>query len=156
PTVAAAERLDVPAGIADVLRLRVLMLGEDAQRALAAAAVIGRDFDAQLLHTACDGFGLDRLDDAVRAGLVEESGEPGGVRFVHALTRETVYAALPAGERARLHAAVGRGLIPRLAQDPDLLAPVAEHHARAAAYLPDLSEEAIDYGSRAAAAAEAR
>jgi DNA-binding SARP family transcriptional activator len=155
PSVAAAEGLDVPAGIADVLRLRVLMLDAKAQRALAAAAVIGRDFDVQLLQTACH-VGLDDLDGAARAGLVEESGEPGGFRFVHALTRETVYADLSTGERARLHAAVGRTLVSRLAQDPDLLAPVAEHHARAAAFLPDLADEAIDYGSRAAAAAEAR
>jgi DNA-binding SARP family transcriptional activator len=155
-TVEDAERLEVPAGIADVLRLRVLGLRACTQQALGVAAVIGRDFDAPLLLAAGDGVGLDDLDEAVRAGLVEECGGPGGFRFVHALTRETVYGDLPAGERARRHAAVGRALVARLAQDPDLLAAVAEHHARAAAYLPDLVDEAIDYGSRAAAAAEAR
>ena len=131
-------------------------LPERTQRSLAVASVIGRDFDAALLQTAGDGVVLDDLDDAVRSGLVEEAGEPGAFRFVHALTSETVYADLSAAERARRHAAVGRALVPRLAQDPDLLAAVAEHHALAAAYLPDLLDEAVDYGSRAAAAAEAR
>jgi DNA-binding SARP family transcriptional activator len=155
-TAAEAERLDVPAGIADVLRLRVLALPDPTQRALAVAAVIGRDFDAPLLQAAGDGVLLDDLDQAVRTGLVEEAGGPGCFRFVHALTRETVYADLSAAERARRHASVGRALVTRLAQDPDQLDAVAEHHALAAAYLPDLLDEAVDYGSRAAAAAEDR
>ena len=75
---------------------------------------------------------------------------------MHALTRETVYADLPAGQRARWHAVVGRTLAERLAADPELLGDVAHHHAVAATYLPETAEAAVDYGRQAAVAAERR
>jgi tetratricopeptide (TPR) repeat protein len=156
PTAEDARGLDVPAGVADVLRLRLLALSEGARRTLETAAVIGRDFDAGLLQAAAPDADLEGLDEAVAAGVIEEADPVGSYRFVHALTRETVYADLGATRRARRHAAVGRALVSRLARDPDLLAPVADHHALAAGYLLDLVPEAIDYGSRASVAAEDR
>ena len=99
---------------------------------------------------------LDDLDPAVAAGVVEEADGPGCFRFVHALTRETVYADLPAGQRARWHAVVGRTLAERLVADPELLGDVAHHHAVAATYLPETAEDAVDYGRQAAVAAERR
>lgn len=155
-TAEAAEHLEVPDGIADVLRMRVLQLAEPTRAALSVASVVGRTFDTRLLTAALGETALDDLDEAIAAGIMEETGVAGQLRFVHALTRETVYGDLPLGRRARWHAHVGRALAERLARDPDLIGEVAHHHTLAAPYLPELAEGAVDFGRRAAMAAEAR
>jgi DNA-binding SARP family transcriptional activator/tetratricopeptide (TPR) repeat protein len=155
PTAAAAARLDVPDGIADVLRLRLLQLSQATQETLAVASVSGRTFDPAVLAAALGREPYADLDEAIAAGLVEEP-EPRRLRFVHALTRETLYRDLPTWRRAEWHAAVGKVLAGKLARDPELVEEVAHHHAVAAAYLPELAEDALAYGERAAVAAERR
>ena len=152
----AAERLEVPDGIADVLRLRVEQRPAATQETLGVAAVAGRDFDARLLAEVLGRSPLDDLDDAVAAGVVEPADEPGRFRFVHALTRETVYRDLSTRRRATWHARTGQVLQPRLARDPELLGEVAHHFAAASVYLPEAAADAVAYGTQAAAAAERR
>ncbi len=151
----AAERLEVPDGIADVLRLRLLQLGESTRATLGAASVIGRSFDLAVLSTVLERSPSADLDEALAAGLAEEQAG-GRYRFVHALTRETTYGDLPVGRRADWHARAGRALAARLPRDPELLGEVANHHALAAPYLSETVEDALAYGERAALAAEHR
>jgi DNA-binding SARP family transcriptional activator/tetratricopeptide (TPR) repeat protein len=98
-TEAAAARLDVPDGIADVLRLRLLQLDEPTRATLGVASVVGRSFEPAVLAEA-----LDRL-----RGDTELIGE---VAHHHALAAayrpEAVEAALTYGEHAA-RAAEGRG-----------------------------------------------
>jgi DNA-binding SARP family transcriptional activator/tetratricopeptide (TPR) repeat protein len=151
----AAERLEVPDGIADVLRLRLLQLGESTRATLGAASVVGRSFDSPVLAAVLERSPSADLDQALAAGLVEEQ-TGGRYRFVHALTRETTYGDLPVGRRADWHARVGRALAARLPRDPELIGEVANHHALAAPYLSETVEHALAYGERAALAAEHR
>ena len=151
----AAERLEVPDGIADVLRLRLLQLGESTRATLGAASVVGRSFDSAVLSAVLERSPSADLDQALAAGLVEEQ-TGGRYRFVHALTRETTYGDLPVGRRADWHARVGRALAARLPRDPELIGEVANHHALAAPYLSETVEDALAYGERAALAAEHR
>ena len=155
PTAAAAESLDVPDGIADVLRLRLLQLGDDPRTTLGVASVMGRGFDPAVLAVALERPAYADVDEAVAAGLVEEH-EVGRFRFVHALTRETAYRDLPAGRRAEWHARVGRALADRLPSDAELVGEVAHHLAMAAAYRPDVVGAALEFGEQAARAAEHR
>jgi tetratricopeptide (TPR) repeat protein len=154
-TASAAARVEVPDGVADVLRLRLLLLDEATRATLEVASVAGRSFEPAVLAEALDGPVYAALDEAVAAGVVEVQ-ERGRYRFVHALTRETAYRDLPAGRRAEWHARVGRSLADRLASDPELIGEVAHHHALAAAYFPDLAEPALAFGEQAARAAEGR
>ena len=110
----AAEALVVPDGVADVLRLRFQRLDESVRETLSIAAVLGRDFDAGLIAAAAGRPVLDDLDEAMAAGVIRDGVQPGTGRFVHALARETVYADLAAGQRARRHAAVAQALAERL------------------------------------------
>ena len=151
-----AARLDVPDGIADVLRLRLLQLSESSREALAAASVLGREFDAETLGAALGRPALDDLDEALGPGVLASGSEPGRYRFVHALTRETAYADLPPGQRARWHATSGAALAEQLSRNPDLVSEVAHHCRQAAAYLPDQVAPAVSYGTAAAVAAEER
>ena len=52
PTAERAAALEVPEGIADVVRLRTLQLPETAREALGVASVVGRDFDAEVVEAA--------------------------------------------------------------------------------------------------------
>jgi DNA-binding SARP family transcriptional activator len=149
-----AADLDVPDGIADVLRLRLLQLPQPAQETLAVASVAGRHFDPGVVADALGRPVLDDLDRAVAGGIVATGGADGSYRFVHALTRETAYADLAPGQRARWHARVGAALADRA--DPDLVAEVAHHCDIASSSLPDQIDPAIEHGAAAAVAAERR
>lgn len=153
-SAAQAAELEVPDGIADVLRLRLLQLPEDSQEVLGVASVVGRQFDTRLVASALDRPVLDELDQALAAGVVTPGSGPGSFRFVHALTRETAYGDLAPGRRARWHARVGAALADRLADDPDLVAEVAHHCGQAADYLPEQVAPAVAHGQAAAVAAE--
>src|SRR5262245_27794551 len=119
-TLAAEGELDVeaglppggvplPSGVRDAITRRILALPDDAQRLLAAAAVIGREFPVAILQRAA-GISrtqlLEALDQALVAGLIEQR-PPAGTTFgfTHGLVRETIYARLGAVERGHLHAA---------------------------------------------------
>ena len=147
-----AASLEVPDGIADVLRLRLLQLPQSAQETLAVASVAGRSFEAGVISAVLGRSVLDDLDQAVARGIVGSGGA--SYHFVHALTRETAYADLAPGQRARWHARVGAALADRA--DPDLVAEVAHHCGIASVHLPDQVGPAVEHGTAAAAAAEER
>jgi len=98
----------VPPGVRHVIASRLKPLPAEVTSLLAAAAVIGRDFD---LRTAATVAGidpeeaLDAYDVAARHGLVEPTDD-GTHRFVHALVQEVVLARVPAGRASRLHGVV--------------------------------------------------
>jgi tetratricopeptide (TPR) repeat protein len=104
------------AGIAPVIRdaieRRLAHLGHGVVETLTAAAVLGTEFDPQVL-AACVGASVAEvtavLDQAVRARLVM-SLDNGRFAFAHDLVRETLYGSLDHVERRRLHAAVVHAL----------------------------------------------
>ena len=97
----------VPPGVGHVVARRLSGLSPGVEDFLAAAAVLGREFD---LSTAGRVGGLDReaaleaFDEAVDHGLVESTdGLEGRPRFVHALVQEVVLGRLSPGRAAHLH-----------------------------------------------------
>ena len=78
--------LGLPQSVREVIGRRVERLGPDARTALSAAAVIGRDFDVDLLLAVVDlpeTRLLDLLDEGVAASLLQENRDRGG-RFTSA------------------------------------------------------------------------
>jgi DNA-binding SARP family transcriptional activator len=139
----------LPDSIREVLRARLARLGPEATRALSAAAVIGEEFDIDLLArtTGLDEDGLlDTLDAAGRAALVvEASDRPNRFRFAHALVQHTVYGDIGPSRRARVHARVAaamEGLGGREAGE------LAHHHL--AGITPASRQRAIGYARAAA------
>ncbi|HVT64273.1 MAG TPA: AAA family ATPase [Mycobacteriales bacterium] len=101
-------QIEVPEGVRDVLGRRLGRLSDTANRVLAVAAVIGRDFDLELLGQVSDvddNALLDALDEASRARIVEETGRD-RFRFFHAMIKETLYSELTSARRRRLHQSV--------------------------------------------------
>lgn len=108
------EALSLPTSVREVVGHRVARLGDETEQMLSLAAVIGRDFDvellARLLATDEDRV-LDLLEGAIRAGLVNEAGDEGGrYSFVHALIQHTLYQDLGATRRQRAHQRVAEAL----------------------------------------------
>ena len=103
---------DVPLVVGDVIRRRLSRLPEDVQAILTIAAVIGREFDLDLLHSVA-GLDVDEafemLEAAVMAGLLVEL-RPGEYRFGHGLVHETLYGELTPGRRTRLHLRVAQAI----------------------------------------------
>jgi DNA-binding CsgD family transcriptional regulator/tetratricopeptide (TPR) repeat protein len=87
--------LPVPATLTEVVRDRIASLPPKVSAALAAAAALAAP-------TVSAVGAEDELDIAARAGVVEIDG--GRVRFTHPLLAAAAYAAMPPGQRRRLHA----------------------------------------------------
>ena len=98
----------IPRSVQDAVQRRLERLSELGQQLLALAAVIGRRVDLALLRA------LAQIDEPTLGQAITELtaaqlvvGETADqVSFRHALTRQAVYANLPARERRRLHRTV--------------------------------------------------
>ena len=123
----------VSPGIRAVVARRLSRLAPSTQDVLAAAAVVGAEFEVSLLGAVIDaptGAVLEALDQSRDAGLVVGDGEGDGFRFVHALVREVLYEGLSLAGRVALHQRIAAALE---ARDGDARLPEIAHHAIQAA-----------------------
>ncbi len=107
------EQMALPASVREVIGARVGRLGYDAEQALSMAAVIGRDFDLDLLARATktsEDELIDVLDAAAAVALVREVADTGRYCFAHALIQHTLYEDLGHNRRARAHRRVAESL----------------------------------------------
>ncbi len=93
------DELDVPESVRLVVGRRLERLGADPQKALAAAAVIGRAFPFRLLEEVTDldpSTLLDIVDDAETAQVLVSEERDGEVvfSFAHELIRQTLLSGL--------------------------------------------------------------
>ena len=110
-SLAASPQTDLPASVRKLVARRVRDLRRATATTLAAAAVIGRTFDLDVL-SALTGEPIDAtiaaLEDAMARGLVEELPDHfDRFTFSHALVREALYAQHSRTRSIRLHARVG-------------------------------------------------
>jgi len=145
-----AAELGIPEGVREVIGRRLARLGSDTNDILAAAAVIGREFDTDVL-SAASGTDIDSVLDALEEGevarlIANSDARRGRWGFVHALVRSTLYEEIPTTRRLRLHRRIGEALE---AHDVEAhLDELAYHFAEAAAL--GETRKAIEYGCRAA------
>ncbi|WP_040792718.1 AfsR/SARP family transcriptional regulator [Nocardia paucivorans] len=138
---------EVPEGVRDVLRRRFARLPESGVSVLRLAAVAGRESSVDVLVRAADtdeDSVLDALDAGVIAGLLDEP-DPGRVRFVHTLVRDTLLTDVSRVRITRMHARIAAAL-----EGSSDIAALAHHYARAG------SPKAVGYCVQAAELAEAR
>jgi len=145
--------LGLPQSVREVIGRRVERLGSDARTALSAAAVIGREFDLDLLLAVLELSEdrlLDLLDEAVAASLLQESSERAErFTFTHGLVEHTLYEDLGRARRARLHKRVAEALEEQCGDEPgERLGELAGHWA--AAVVSADTAKAIHYARRAA------
>ncbi len=102
------DELDVPESVRLVVGRRLERLGAESQKALAAAAVVGRAFPFRLLEELSDlapDVLLDIVDDAETAQVLVSEERDGEIvfSFAHELIRQTLLSGLSALRRQRLH-----------------------------------------------------
>ncbi|WP_241524248.1 AfsR/SARP family transcriptional regulator [Mycobacterium paraense] len=153
-TLVTADHRDsasAPANLSDavvgVVGRRVGALGRTCREVVAAAAVLGPEFDVAELAGVLDTANSTvqaQLRPAYRAGLLDEvPGRPGMYRFSHGLVRDALLAQLDTTDRTTVHAAVATTRAPGLAAAAyeDGIA-AADHAWRAGAELnPDTALE---------------
>ena len=152
-TVAASPEIDVPVTVRELIARNVSHLDQRSSAALASAAVIGRDFDLDVL-TALIGDSTDTtiaaLEEAIAHGLIEEVPDRfDRFAFTHALIREVLYEQHSRTRRARLHLRVGE----LLEHAPAGASPaVLAHHFFEARHLAG-ADRVVDHCVKAAAMA---
>jgi len=152
------DALLLPNSVREVVGARVARLGPQATRVLSSAAVIGRDFDLELLARVTDtdtDVLLDLLEAAEAAAVVRGPVTVAGrFAFTHALVQRTLYEDLSASRRARAHERVAEALEEITSGLPgDRVGELARHWAHATR-LTDNSK-AVEYAIQAGAAARA-
>jgi DNA-binding SARP family transcriptional activator len=136
----------LPDRVRQVIAARLERLGERSRGVLAAASVIGREFDFALLQRAT---GLDEAEAAeevealVRRRVLRVVGER--FDFVHDRVREVVHGQLLPPRRVLLHAAVARALEQLQTGRPDEHVEQLAHHT----FRGELWDKAVVYGRRA-------
>jgi tetratricopeptide (TPR) repeat protein len=145
--------LGLPQSVREVIGRRVGRLGPEARTALSAAAVIGRDFDLDLLLRVVDVPQprlLDLLDEGVAASLLQENKDRAGrFTFTHALVEHTLYEDLGATRRALLHRQIAEALEGLCGDQPgERLGELAAHWS--AAVVSADAAKAIHYAQLAA------
>ena len=152
------EELTIPQSVRDVVGQRVARMGDETQKALSAAAVIGRDFDLALLTEVTGNDEddlLDLLEAAVAAGiLVEVPDADERFRFQHTLARQTLQSTLSDGRLRRMHRKVAEAIEAICGDDPgDRVGELATHWFAATASVD--GEKVTHYARLAGRQAEA-
>jgi class 3 adenylate cyclase len=129
------EELSLPTSVREVIADRAARLGEEPLRVLTTAAVIGQEFDLDVLAAATE-VDEDRLieilEGAATVALVTESSEsPGRFRFVHALIAHTLAQALGPTRRQRTHLRIAQALEMLGGERAGRFAELAHHWAAA-------------------------
>ena len=155
-TVADLGDVALPDSVREVICSRVGRLGQEAERVLSDAAVIGRDFDLDVLARTTEISEddlIDVLDAAAAADLVYElPGVAGRYNFAHALIRHTLYVDMGSTRRARGHKRVAEALEDLCGTNPgSRIGELARHWV--AATQPIELDKAITYSRRAGDAA---
>jgi class 3 adenylate cyclase len=151
--------LGIPEGVRDVIGRRLSRLSETTNRVLAAAAVLGREFEFEVL-SAMSELGEEATLSAVEEGLsartVVESQGRGGPRyaFTHALVRQTLIEELSLPRRQRLHLKAAQAIEAVRQRNLDPYVATLANHYRMAGAAAD-AEKTIDYSIRAGNAAYA-
>ena len=149
------DELDVPESVRLVVGRRLERLGADAQKALAAGAVVGRGFPFSMLEELTDiGFHqlLDIVEEAEAGRVIVPEEIDGEVyyTFGHELIRQTLLSSLSLLRRQRLHLAVANAMERRTKANPSevahhlLQAGAAADRERTATYLELAADQAMD------------
>ncbi len=141
-----ADTTPAPDMVRDTINRRLAGLTDGQRDAVSLAAVSGEVVDVGLVQEAAGGTDVHEVvDRLVDMGLLEELPHgSGGVRFVHALARQSVLDLLGPSVRAQHHERLALTLRARDGDDPNQVERLAHHFAEAAV-LGRHAETAVDY-----------
>lgn len=148
----------LPAPVDEVFRRRLARLAPSTQRALAVAAVLGRDFSLDVVARTWDGDGAlpaSWLEEAVRAQVISVHRNGGLARFAHVMFQEALYSRLETARRADLHRRAAQVLDAMLvAPSAAELSAIAHHYSEGLAGGADAAKAAAHNVAAARACSE--
>jgi len=143
--------IPLPASVTEAIQARARGLKDKVQEALCLAAILGREFDFDLLN-AVWGWGeeslLEALDSLLRRRLIEEGTGAAGrdYAFTHHKIQEVVYAEMPRRRQQHAHARVGAAMEGLHAKETEAIAGELAFHFEQARQLDKaLTKKAITY-----------
>ncbi len=143
-------KIEIPPTISDVVERRLDSLDEEKREFMSIAAVIGKEFDFDVLMEVSgrdEDELLDIIDELLRTRLIGEDKASKGDRyyFAHVKIREVLYEEINARRRRRLHRKIGE-VIEGLYEDKleEYVGELAYHF-----YRGEHREKAIEYSLRA-------
>jgi serine/threonine protein kinase/tetratricopeptide (TPR) repeat protein len=155
PTEVLCEALPLPRSLREVVERRLEGLSVDARRLLACAAVLGRQFEMDVLQDATsmeESALFLALNELTARHIIEPTDAGNGLRFAHDKLREIPYREIPEVERRVLHSDVAEVLEGRIedGEDPERLYSILAHHwskagspARAAPHFHRAADQAF-------------
>lgn len=146
PWAARLQRLALPRTLRAVVERRLRRLSPELSEILAIAALLGREFQPELLGELCtqtEAVLAESINDAIRRQLLEPS-DGGRYRFAHDKLREVAYDTLSVDRRRTLHHAAAQAMERRGVRITEL-SEVANHFSKA-----EIPNKAIEYLRRAA------
>ncbi len=154
---ARVEDLGIPEGVVEAIGRRLSRLSEPCNKALAAASVLGRDFEVDTLTRVVEGDPdevLAAIEEALQVGLVRELPARGraACTFSHALVQQALYGELSLARKQRLHLKAATSIETTHATHIEPHVTALARHLRAAGAAAD-PEKAIEYSVRAMEAA---
>jgi class 3 adenylate cyclase len=147
-----AAELQIPQGVREVVGRRLDRLSEETNEALRVAAVIGRDFEEDLVWRVAKQPPealMNAASEAIAERLVTDLGD-GHYSFSHALVRDTLYEELSPPKRSALHERTGVAIEEICGGNVEERLGELAHHFLEAAPRGDLAK-AVDYAQRAGA-----
>jgi len=158
------KEADIPHSLVEVIQERIKALDSTAKEIIAKAAVIGQDFNINLLHRMGkenEGYILDILESAKKAGIIRQKPSQSGdeMSFVSEEIRKVLYDLIEQDKLKNLHQQVGEiqegtypGDINKIAGELYFHFKKAEDYHRATQYAKRVKESdkavftrAIDY-----------
>lgn len=157
---AVVDQTPLPEALRNPVQRRVESVSLRARRVLQIAAVMGREFEPELLLRVwaeeCPSSPAGELDEVLASGIVERSPRhPNSLRFGHALLRDAIYEALPLREQTRLHRDVALAIESLHGEDSEERATELAHHFSRAEGA-EAAERTIRHAARAAELSLAR
>jgi DNA-binding SARP family transcriptional activator len=144
--------LSIPQGVREVINHRLRHLSDDCKRLLSIASVLGREFRLDALERLSEQRHeevLDLLDESQAARVVVAlPGGRSGLRFSHALIRDSLYGDLAASERLGLHRRAVESLEELYAAESEPHLAELAYHSLEAAPGGDV-DKAVEYARRA-------
>jgi DNA-binding SARP family transcriptional activator len=125
---------ELPVSISETLARRLHRMRDDVRHCLGVAAVVGQEFDLDLVSAVADAESApDALELAVEDGvLLEVPGRPARFRFAHALMQRYVYNELGLARRTELHQQIALAMEGRSGHEGSTFAELARHWVEAA------------------------
>jgi class 3 adenylate cyclase/tetratricopeptide (TPR) repeat protein len=139
----------LPDSVREVIERRLRRLSPETRRVMTVAAVIGREFDLDVLQAVSDADGdvLDHVEEAMRSGAVVESATAGRYVFAHSLIHSVLHESITSTRRSRQHLRIGQVLESSRGSDPVPAAELAHHFLEAGRL--DVDGHAVVYARRA-------